>query len=84
MVCCFDFDIGWRAQQDASYSIQYRQVIAVEDQLVQVLPAAIFFTVFSILGTSYNSYHDIMQIRDMYQQKYHHVLLTKSAWCGTF
>ncbi len=51
---------------------QLAQVIAIEDDLAEVLPAAIFFNIFSILGTSYNSYYDILQLRDMYMQRYRH------------
>jgi hypothetical protein len=39
---------------------------------LQVLPAAIYFVVLSVLGTSYNSYFDIMQLRDIYMQWYQH------------
>ena len=48
------------------------QVIARVPELRQVLPAAIIFMVLSILGTSYNSYYDILQLRDIYMQEYRH------------
>ena len=54
-------------------------MIAEEPDLVQVLPAAIFFTVLSAIGTSYNTYYDTLQLRDIYQQKYNHVRFAKSA-----
>ena len=48
------------------------QIISREPVLRQVLPAAIIFTVLSILGTTYNSYYDILQLRDIYMQEYRH------------
>lgn len=68
---CADLLLG--VGDSLAFALCVIMVIAEEADLVQVLPAAIFFTVLSAVGSAYNAYYDIQQLRDIYQQKYHHV-----------
>ena len=47
-------------------------VIRPDNELIQVYPASVFFMVLSWMGTSYNSYNDILQIWHIYMQTYKH------------
>ena len=47
-------------------------VIRPDNELIQVYPASVFFMVLSWIGTSYNSYNDIIQIMHIYMQTYKH------------
>jgi hypothetical protein len=68
---CADLLLG--IGDSLAFTLCVIMVIAEEPELVQILPAAIFFTVLSIVGSMYNAYYDVQQLRDIYQQKYHHV-----------
>jgi hypothetical protein len=64
---CADLLLG--IGDTAAYTVGVFSIIMPDNRLVQILPAALFFTVLAWLGTIYNAYFDALQLYDIWMQQ---------------